>query len=204
MRSLLFTIISLFILNTAFANGLSDVVNSDEIHWYGVDFTNAKMIGSIGFTHPDIICDRYIKKKWNTYVFLEDHKYDISKFLKGKEVVPHMDFMLEGNSVITTDNLIINNDHQIAFADVKNTIEDYDTQDNGIGLVFIVESFNKLEETASIWVTFFNTRTNEVLYTEEYVVEPGGFGVLNYWLGSIYETCKQLRRDYRKWHREFS
>ncbi|MEE4196778.1 MAG: hypothetical protein V2I54_03975 [Bacteroidales bacterium] len=204
MRSILITFFLLFILNSGFTKNLNDVVYANEIHWYGVDFTNAKMIGSTGFTHPDIICDRYIKEKWNTYVFNEKDKYDIGKFLKGKEVVNHLDFILERNSVITTDNLIINHDHQIEQSAIKNTITSYNTNERGIGLVFIVESFNKLEESASIWVTFFDIHTNELIYTREYEVEPGGFGVLNYWLGSIYETCKQLRKDYRKWHREFS
>ena len=113
MRSILITFFLLFILNSGFTKNLNDVVYANEIHWYGDDFTNAKMIGSTGFTHPDIICDRYIKKKWNTYVFNEKDKYDIGKFLKGKEVVNHLDFILERNSVITTDNLIINHDHQI-------------------------------------------------------------------------------------------
>ncbi|MDY6801069.1 MAG: hypothetical protein SVU94_07570 [Bacteroidota bacterium] len=204
MKNLLFAIITLFIYGSGFSKDLKDVVNANEIHWFGVDFTNAKMIGSTGFTHPDIICNRYIKEKWNTYVFNERDKYDIGKFLEGKEVIPHLDFILERNSVVTTDNLIIDKDYQIEYSDIKKTIQEYNTQEQGIGLVFIVESFNKLEEKANIWVTFFDTRTNELLYTQEYKVKPGGFGVLNYWLRGVYNTCKELRKDYRKWNREFS
>ncbi len=203
MKNLLLVTITLFISGSGFSKGLEDVVNANEIHWFGVDFTNARMIGSTGFTHPDIICNRYIKKKWNTYVFNERDKYDIGKFLKGKEVIPHLDFILERNSKVTTDNLIINKDYQIEHSDIKKTIKEYNTQERGIGLVFIVESFNKLEETASIWVTFFDIPTNKLIYTQEYEVKPGGFGVLNYWLRGTYNTCKELRKDYRKWYRAY-
>lgn len=204
MKKLLLVIITLFMAGSGFSKGLKDVVNANEIHWFGVDFTNAKMIGSTGFTHPDIICNRYIKEKWNTYVFNEKDKYDIGKFLKGKEVIPHLDFILERNSVVSTDYLIINKDYQIEHSDIKNTIREYNTQERGIGLVFIVESFNKLEEKSNIWVTFFDTATNEIIYTQEYEVKPGGFGVLNYWLRGVYNTCKELKKDYRKWHREYN
>jgi len=204
MKNLFLAVITLLISGSGFSKGLNDVVHANEIHWFGVDFTNAKMIGSTGFTHPDIICDRYIKEKWNTYVFNERDKYDIGKFLKGKEVIPHLDFILERNSVVSTDNLIINKDYQIEHSDIRKTIREYNTQVRGIGLVFIVESFNKLEEKANIWVTFFDTATNEIIYTQEYEVKPGGFGVLNYWLGGIYNACKELKKDYRKWDRDFN
>lgn len=204
MNKLIATLSILFFCNIGFSQDLNSVVNADKIHWFGVDFTNAKMIGTPGFTNPDVICERYIQKKWNTYVFFENEKYDMSKFLKGKPVEPHLKFILDRNSVVTTDGLIINDDHQISKTDIQNTINQYNINKNGVGLVFVVESFNKLNESANIWVTFFDMSTKNILYTNEYIVEPGGFGVLNYWLGSIYQTCKELKKDYRKWERDYS
>lgn len=201
MKKLLITLSILFLFKIGFSQNFARVLNTKELNWYGVDFTEAKMIGSIGFTNPDVICDRYIHNKWNGIVFSEPEKYDIGKFTGGKEINIHLDFILERNSEVTTENLIINENYEINLVKIEELLKEYPVKE-GIGLVFIVESFNKLNDTANIWVTFFDNSSKEILKTQKYTSEPGGFGVLNYWLGGVYDTCKQLKRDYRKWERD--
>lgn len=196
-KLLLFTLVLLF-TTQLYSQNQEKIKQADEIHWYGLDFTKAKMIGSIGFTHPDIICDRYIKNKWNGIVFSEPDKYNIGKFTGSKNVNIHLDYILERNSVVTTDNLIINEDYSLNKDQVKEMINTY-PDNEGVGLVFIVESFNKLEDKANIWITFFDTETKEILKTKKYSTDAGGFGVLNFWLGGVYKACKELKKDYRKW-----
>jgi hypothetical protein len=199
MKKLIFIfIVILSVNNIIYSQNIDKIKQAKEIHWYGLDFTKAKMIGSIGFTHPDIICDRYIKNKWNGIMFAESEKYDVNKVTKGKNVKIHLDYILKRNSVITTENLIINENYEITEVDVQELINAY-PNDTGLGLVFIVESFNKLQETANIWVTFFDTNSKEILKTKKYSTEGGGFGVLNFWLGGVYDTFKELKKDYKKW-----
>ena len=198
MRKLLLITFVIFFTNQLYSQNQEKIKQANEIHWYGLDFTKAKMIGSIGFTHPDIICDRYIKNKWNGIVFSEPEKYDISKITGGKDIKIHLDYILERNSIVTTENLIINENYEITNEQVQKIINEY-PQDNGLGLVFIVESFNKLQDKANIWVTFFDTDSKEILKTKRYASDAGGFGVLNFWLGGVYKACKELKKDYKKW-----
>lgn len=203
MKNLLITLSILTLCKIGFGQNFVEVLQANELNWYGIDFTKAKMIGSIGFTNPDVICNRYIHNKWNGIVFSEPEKYDISKFIGGKEINIHLDFILERNSQVTTDNLIINEDYEIEPDKILELLKEYPVK-GGVGLVFIVESFNKLNDTANIWVTFFDNNSKKILKTQKYSSEPGGFGVLNYWLGGVYNTCKQLKKDYKKWERDLS
>jgi len=156
------------------------------------------MIGSMGFTNPYVVCDRYIKEKWNAAIFREHEKYNISKFTGSKEVKQHYNFILEQNSTVTSENLVINDDYEIDQEIVQGIINEYPT-DDGLGLVFIIESFNKFNDSANIWITFFDTNSKKILKTKKYSGRAGGFSVLNFWLGGVYDVCKQLRKDYKRW-----
>ena len=203
MKKLIFLALAILFIGPVFSQDFTKVVNAKLIHWYGLDFTKAKMIGSIGFTKPDIICNRYVHEKWNGLVFSEPEKYDIGKLTGGKEINIHLDYILKRNSLVIQDNLIINENYEITKSDVQEILNEYPDED-GLGLVFVIESFNKLNDTANIWVTFFDTKTKEIFKIQKYTSEPGGFGVLNYWLGGVYDTCKQLKKDYKQWEKGIS
>ncbi len=84
------------------------------------------------------------------------------------------------------------------FANGKETIDkiinEYEAGDKkeGLGLVFIVESFDKMTNLASVYVTFFDIATKKVLLTEKFVEAPVGVGVRNYWAGAIAKIFKQV------------
>ncbi len=84
---------------------------------------------------------------------------------------------------------------------VKKIISEYDTEAaNGIGLVFIVESFNKNDARGYVWVTFFDLSNKEVLFTEKLSGKAGGFGFRNYWAKSYYNVMAEIgKKKWKSW-----
>jgi hypothetical protein len=57
----------------------------------------------------------------------------------------------------------------------------------------------------AFFVTFINMNTKEVLFTERMTGEPGGFGLRNYWAGSVYNILKRIKStEYRSWQKKYS
>ena len=74
----------------------------------------------------------------------------------------------------------------------------------GIGLMFNVESFNKINNEGSMWVTFVNMGTGEVLLTERMTAGPGGIGLKNYWARCVLEVIEQVKkREYEQWRKKY-
>ena len=175
------------------------IKNADEIVYYGLDFSNAKMIGTEGFSNPDDIKARFFRA-WNMVIVNESDKYDLKKAFK-KDVI-RRDFSVidERNSLPDADELVINSDYKISREDVEAIIKNYTGEyDSGVGLVFIIESFSKTGEIGKMWVTFFDIGSKEVLLTRRYSGEPGGFGLRNYWVRSVYNVINQVGKDYAEW-----
>jgi hypothetical protein len=91
--------------------------------------------------------------------------------------------------------------HEISESDVAAVVSDYTSGDysDGVGLVFVVENFNKLKQEATVWVAFFDISTHELIQTKRFSAGPRGFGFRNYWAGAIYSVIEQIREDYKAW-----
>lgn len=56
-------------------------------------------------------------------------------------------------------------------------MKQYETdKQDGIGLVFFMETLDKISETGTMWVTFFNLSDYKVLLTERMKGDSGGTG----------------------------
>jgi hypothetical protein len=72
-------------------------------------------------------------------------------------------------SIVTERNRNFNNSLETPTKEIiARVIRDYKiSKTEGIGLVFIVDSFDKLQEKAFVWVTFFDIASKKVLLTEK-------------------------------------
>ena len=190
--------IAFLVMPCMFLHAQNEIKSTPQIHWLGLDFTKVKMIGGIGFSDPENIANQLIVHEWNDLVFLEYHKYNIQEFLGGKKVIKHPAYMVDYHKSVTADNLVIRADYHLTEQDIKEAVDKYNDLEKGeIYLSLIIESFNKPEEKASIWITFFNSN-NEMIYTKEMAAKPVGFGFRNYWAGSIYNCLKDFEIVYEK------
>lgn len=197
----------LMVVSSAFAQTKSDVFSPDaEITWLGLDFTAAKFIGDrerLGST-SDI---RHLLDALNELMVKEADKYNVAAALKRKQVQNAIDVTMEHNAELDILSLISaqGNDHVHLNPDgVEQIISDYDFKGkSGIGLMFNVESLNKLIEEGSFWVTFVNMGTKEILFTERLTAPPSGFGMRNFWAGSVNGVLAKIKKkEFENWRKK--
>jgi hypothetical protein len=194
----------LFIGVLCFTNSKAQNTNAifgDDVVWYGLDFSNAKFVGQFTNLGDNIgnmgyeLKNKFIPQ-WNMLILNEPKKYDIRKNFRKANVYNQLDNVTVRNSKLDAEKLTTYNTY--TFTNSQETIEkivkEYDAVDKkeGLGLVFIVESFDKMANLASVYVTFFDIATKKVLLTEKFVEAPVGVGVRNYWAGAIAKIFKQV------------
>ena len=193
----------LFNVNVILAQTKADIFNgSTEITWLGIDFTQAKFIGS-AFQFKDAgeitngeFRDKYVPS-WNQLFINEQKKYDVAKTVKRSEVKYAMDVTEKGNNSIK-GNFFSDDPNDYKKLDeqkVANIIKNYDFQGkSGIGMLFVIDGMSKSKEEASGWVTFVDMKSKKVLLTEYKTGKAGGFGFRNYWAKSFQNILKAAEK----------
>jgi hypothetical protein len=158
------------------------------ITWFGVDFTLARF--TLVTEDPAAIVSTSLKAI-NTLILTETDKYDIKKFFSKSEVTPDVDMVNERNSKIDPTLLVVPDKYTITPEDVKKVISSYDTKGKtGMGLVFVAENLNKVEQLGSFYVVFFDMATKEIVDSQRRVGKATGIGFRNYWAGSVVNVMK--------------
>ncbi|MBL3656848.1 hypothetical protein [Fulvivirga sediminis] len=151
-----------------------------------------RCIGEEGFTDPVKIVNTYFDA-WNDLILFESDKYHFRKYYHFVQVMTDLSVVRRRNEMPYPFDLIIEDeDYVISQDDLVNIISDYDLHSvkDGLGLVYVVESLNKIERKETIHVLFFDISTKEILWHERYVASAFGFGFRNYWASPIHETIQ--------------
>lgn len=199
MKTPLFTIILLIAFSNTANSQSNKVFSVREIIWFGLDYSESYFINNKAFPDPYTLKNRLFLD-WNNLVFTEKVKYNIAKSFNKRDVIFKTSYINIRNSKVDIFNRIIdNNYHQRLFNpdSIQQIINSYEYVNNmdGIGLVFIVESLNKLNHEAVYWVTFFDIKTKKLLLTEQIIGVPSGAGLHNYWANSYYNALRSAGRD---------
>lgn len=204
-----FTLFFLIILTTGlYAQKAKDFFNSTKvpIDFVGLDLSQARMVGSEGFSDPAKIRDYYFGV-WNGLLVAERDKYDIGAAFFKDEVEYHLEVTEQVNKTVDYIDLVTNSTPApFTEADLQKMVKLYDTKglSNTYGVSLIVHSFNKSEQRAYLYVVIFNTKTKRVLFSDRMSGSPRGFGLRNYWAGAIYDILKQIKkREFRHWRKEY-
>lgn len=180
----------------------ADIFKVSEITWFGLDFSNIRLIGPEGFTDPKAIKEVYFLEI-NNLVRLEPDKYDLKKIFSKQSVNINLDVARERIKLADENTMVLETGakYQLDETAVKSIVAEYDiTGNEGIGCVFIMETFEKASETGSMWVTFFDSSSKEVLLTERMSAKAGGFGWRNYWAKTFYNVLVQIQKtQYKAW-----
>lgn len=186
----------------SFAQSNSELFNSAKMIWFGVDMSRSKLVGVEGFTDPYDIQKRYVPA-WNSLVLSEAEKYDVRKFFKKGEVVNDIVAVEAVNEKINPGEWVQTNSYTLDKSEIAGMVKKYNgTEKEGLGLVFIVESFDKFKESGFIYVTFFNIATKEVILTEKLSAKAGGFGVRNYWAKTIFGVMEMSEKKMGAWKKQ--
>jgi len=163
-------------------------VKETAITWYGIDFSLAK------FSHVTEDAATIVKALpgINQLVESEPEKYDLKKWFRKTDVEILLDQVNARNGVIDPAGLIVAEDNTIAIDEIKAVVSGYDTRGKkGLGLLFVGESMNKMKQTGSFYVVFFDQDTKEIVDASRYEGKAGGFGVRNYWAAAVFQVMKQ-------------
>lgn len=191
------------------AHTVHDAISNPEqkIVWYGLDFSHFKLIGnSEGFSNPGRIKNRYFKE-WNSIILQEKNKFHFEKSFKKKYVRFDTAAVSKSNSYIDPYKMNEYKPVSLSKEDVCEIIGELDcnSEEDEIGLIFIMESFNGQSAFSSMYITFFDINTKKILVAEKMTGRAGGTGIRNYWANSIYNIFVQLYEEkYRKWESNVS
>ncbi len=185
-------------------------VQSDtKISWLGIDYSNVKLIGDFaqffgaGERSPAQIKERYFNA-WNRLILAEPDKYDIKGMLRKDFVYFDIDMMLGVNNACSISELEAYQTPVYTLDQIKTFVKKYNLNNKtGIGVALIAESLNKNEKIAVYHFVALNMKNGEILLHQRISGAPSGFGIRNYWAGSIYDVFKLIRKTYYpQWKRE--
>jgi hypothetical protein len=203
MKKTVFFVIALFFAGQVSAQTLSDLfAGKAKLVFLGLDLTQARYIGKIGFTDPVAIKNQHMVS-WNNLLEYEPKKFSLQEAfrLKPDQYETKVADMIKLNESAEVKDNITDEDYVLTEDQVKKSVSKYSLSvKDGIGLVYVVESLNKKAEKLFAWVTFIDLRTKKVLYTEKLEGSAAGFGFRNYWAGGVYKINKAIdSRYYKKW-----
>lgn len=182
-----------------------DVFSSKTIVWYGLNFSEAKMVGQFdqamgaGPASGSDIKNKWIPQ-WNSLIMTEQKNFKIKEAFQKDEVFYDITPTEKQNQNINSDDLMSFNTY--TFKDAQKTAKEIVSKlkggekTEGIGVTFIVESFNKSMDEAVVYVTVFDIKTKNILILERMVGKPMGIGLRNFWAGAMKHVIKQITTDY--------
>ncbi len=181
------------------------IFDADEVVWFGIDFSKVQLIGSEGFTNPQDIKERFFKS-WNKLINHESDKYNFQETYGFTTV--HRDTATADarNKLPDYEKLVSESKRQeLSKKDAIEICKAYKSEVHqaGLGLVYIVDDFNKKTKSAEIWVVFFDLATHDIVMAKEYETEAGGFGLRNYWARTFYELQNISKKEYKKSLKKF-
>lgn len=188
-----------------------DVFTSDEIVWFGLDFTKTHFVGLFdqGFgVEPATGYDLRSKliPAWNGLFMQEQHNFNLRRTFRKRYVYYDIASVSGLNDKLDPDALLNYNETKISKATIREMVKQYTSTEKkeGLGLAFIIENFNKNTRKAGLYVTVFDIKTKKVLLCEFMSGSPVGFGLRNYWAGAIKDILHWIDfYEYKKWRDKY-
>jgi hypothetical protein len=195
-------IIYILLLISLLANSQQSALKSRTLIWFGLDYSNANFIGTNEFNNYEIL-NNLLFAQWNSVIINEKEKYNFIKFYQKDDVKYYLDLITERNKNIDVKPAISDNyvkSMHLSKDTIQNIIDSYKIPDgmNGLGLVYIVESYNKFSNIGFYYVVFFNIASREVVYAERFDGKAKGVGLRNHWANTVIYVLKKSGEKYKK------
>lgn len=192
----------LLMTNIAWAQTASDIFETKNMTFYGLDFTKSRCIGVQEFPSAQDMAFDYFNK-WNDMFLVGKNKIKIGAPYKKKNV-EYENVVYQRNRGILLDELITDNPYHLKRSSIVDYMEEYaDESKTGIGMIYIVEAINANEKYLSIWITFFNMKTGEVLITEPVRSKGKGRKFDDYWYNAFVKLYEGSADDYKAWKKTY-
>ncbi len=194
----------LALLLIAFSVGLvvqstEPVFSQEEVVWFGLDYTQVKFIGyDSQFSDLPKIQDHYFSA-WNQLFITEVKKYDIKGALGVDELTYEIENAITLSKQRDMNGILQSGSYKLGKEQLAAVLKSYvNASDQRTGVLMIMETLNKLEETSSMWLVVFDVSTSKIHHLKRYSGKPGGFGFRNYWARSYYNVILSLKESSQK------
>lgn len=188
--------ISIFISTVAAAQDFDGTLFHQSACWLGLDFSEAKMVGSSKFGDAGRVKDYYMKE-WNNVVVFEMRKYNFTKHYKIKDVAYRKEITDSVNVKIdATDLFTEESTEEFTPSKLQEIVNKYDLSkvDKKYAFSYIIQEFNGKANTATIWITVIDVETKQIVKYSRMQEKARGGGFRNFWLGAVFETLLQSRK----------
>ncbi|NMM47874.1 hypothetical protein [Marinigracilibium pacificum] len=179
------------------------------ITWLGMDFSHLKITGDFSqFTGNGTVDEKEIKDKyfpgWNDLFVNEPNKYDIKGMLDKNNISYDINMINEINLMTDISQMRSYNIPGYTSEDIQSFVKQYDLskveKKDGIGIVFIAETFNKVNKIAYFHFVALDLKTGNIILQDRLSGSPQGFGIRNYWAGAFYKVIKNIdKKKYKSW-----
>ncbi len=131
----------------------------------------------------------------NNLFISEVKKYNIAKFLNKEVLGTHIENVKARASEIKVDDLFTtNSDFKLDDNTVKQIIKSLSIKEKeGTGFILVAERLNKLQNKGYYHVVFFDIKSRDIIDTWKADGKARGFGLRNYWAGSVYSVLKNMK-----------
>lgn len=200
----------------------SIIYRKDTIVWFGVDFSflrlsNEKKIGD------EEIVETYLP------VWLDEHNkafpnVKLASMLGKKKVINDKEYTSRAYTTLMPNQWIISKRHTISEDDIAEHIRDFESENHGLGLVYVVENFFKglsgpgdpLPSKVYGYFVWFDIDSKKIIYTHVIQGTPStayynGYGVIGnrkgvpkdkgmvgYWVQGLIDATVAFTIDYKK------
>jgi hypothetical protein len=164
---------------------LDDVYTANELIFYGLDFSNFRLV------EPDRINEGVEIKNsqipgWNSFLLNEVSMNKLAKWLKKTKVIYNPVAVTISNSRISEKEVVARLPFHSDLSDIQNTISSYEkptTTNSKIGMVVSVEYFQRKPKEASAYVIFFDISNGDIILSERIVTKfcAEGRGLTEFW-----------------------
>ena len=160
----------------------------EKVYVYGVDFSQVKTYAA------DESLEQFAAafKGINMLLMTEYEKYDFSKMLNTRFDIDLETMLKKMDDCSFVDMKVWGTSYEEL--DYNSMVSEYDfKQSEGIGVVLIAKFLNKATAEATYELVLFDIATREILSQKTVVGKARGFGLRNFWAGSVYNVLQTTR-----------
>ena len=159
----------------------NDISEAKEIIFFGYDFGHFKLF------EPKRLYEEGIKThipNWIEYLNAKEDEDFLKKKMRKSKIIYDFKYITDVYKSLSDSGLVSMNKHSIPPDSIQEIVNRYQTlHKEGIGLTIIVECFDKKNEEASAYFTFFDIATRKVLISNHYATNnhAWGIGLSTFW-----------------------
>jgi hypothetical protein len=173
------------------------------LSFVGLDFSAATLVG----TGESAEKNKGMFEVWNGLMVSEADKFYVNKaFYRANDPIRNIEITDVVNKKVDVENINSHSNPKNKFdqAKIQELVNAYNTDEieAKYAVSFIIHSFDKAAENAIIYVTLFDPKTKKVLWMKEMEGEPSGFGYKSYWVGTVYNVIKTIKKKSKKWAKD--